>query len=143
MVVGPGTGAQRQKAERVIFSEMMFANNSDRLSDVGVGRCYLVAEKLKHGTNVRVVIQGHNRITGSSALNHELSLGRAEAVRQQIANFGIAESRMSTVRFGKAAGSFKARWVRTVRERAEFEIEAKDHGTSSNNSPDPVDGTTL
>lgn len=143
MAVRPGTGAQRQKAERVVFSEMMFANNSDRLSDVGVGRCYLVAQKLKRGINVRVAIQGHSRISGSSALNHELCLGRAEAVRQQIANFGIAESRMSTVTFGKAAASFKADWVRTVHERAEFEIEAKDRGTSSNKSPEPVDRTTL
>jgi len=145
MAVRPvtGTGAQRQKAERVVFSEMMFASDSDRLSDVGVGRCYLVAQKLRRGTNVSVVIQGHSQISGSSALNHELSLRRAEAVRQQIANFGIAESRMSTVRFGKAAASFKAGWVRAVHERAEFEIEAKDRGASSNNNPEPVDRTTL
>jgi outer membrane protein OmpA-like peptidoglycan-associated protein len=143
MAVRPGTGAQKQKVERVVFSEMMFANNSDLLSDVGVGRCYLVAQKLKRGTNVRVVVQGHSRISGSSALNHDLCLGRAEAVKQQLESFGIAESRMSRVRFGKAAASFKADWARAVHERAEFEIEAEDRGTSSNKSPEPVDQTTL
>jgi outer membrane protein OmpA-like peptidoglycan-associated protein len=142
MAVRPGTDAQKQKVERVVFSEMMFANNSDRLSDVGVGRSYLVAQKLKRGTNIRVVVQGH-RIGGSSTQNHELCLQRAEAVKQELENFGIAESRMSAVRFGRAAASFKADWARAVHERAEFEIEAEDRGTSSNKSPEPVDQTTL
>ena len=75
MAVRPG--AQKRKVERVVFSEMMFANNSDRLSDVGVGRSYLVAQKLKRGNNIRVVIQGHSRSSGSSALNHDLCLQRA------------------------------------------------------------------
>ncbi len=50
---------------------------------------------------------------------------------------------MSAVSFNNAAASFKARWVRTVRERAEFEIESKDSGTSSNHNPEPVDQGTL
>jgi len=132
----------KQKVERVVFSEMMFANNSDRLSDVGVGRSYLVAQKLKRGTNIRVVVQGR-RIGGSSAQNQQLCLQRAEAVKQELESFGIAESRMSTVKFGRAAASFKADWARAVHERAEFEIEAEDRGTSSNESPEPVDQTTL
>ncbi len=135
--------AQRQKPERVMFSEMMFVNDSDRLSDVGVGRCYLVAQKIRHGINVRVIVQGRSGTGVSSAANHELCLSRAEAVKRQIATFGIAESRMSAVSFNNAAASFKARWVRTVRERAEFEIEAKDSGTSSNHNPEPVDQGTL
>jgi hypothetical protein len=126
-----------------MFSEMMFVNDSDRLSDVGVGRCYLVAQKLRHGINVRVVVQGRSGTGVSSAANHELCLSQAEAVKRQIASFGIAESRMSVVRFNDAAASFKARWVRIVRERAEFEIEATNRGASSNNGPAPVDQGTL
>jgi len=140
MEVRPGTNAPRQKLERVLFSEMMFSNKSDRLSDVGIGRCYLVAQKLRHGTSVTVVVQGHD---GPSALNQQVCMGRAEAVRQELQNFGISESRMSTVRFGEASASFKADWARVVHERAEFEIEAEDRGTSSNKNPAPAGKKTL
>jgi hypothetical protein len=123
----PGSRVQKQRVERVVFSEMMFAKKSE-LSDVGVGRCYLAAQKLKHGTNVRVIIQSRAGASDASALDQALCLERAEAIKQQLRGFGIAESRMSPVRFGEASASFKADWARVVNERAEFEIEAEDHG---------------
>jgi len=142
MALRPGSSAQKN-VERIVFSEMMFANHSDELSDMGVGRCYLVAQKLKRGIDVRVVIPSHGRVGGSPGASHELGLKRAEAVKQQLENFGIAESRMSAISFGKAATAAKADWARAVNERAEFEVEAQDQGTSSNENPEPVDQSTL
>jgi outer membrane protein OmpA-like peptidoglycan-associated protein len=117
---------QKHKLERVVFSEMMFTKDSDQLSDVGVGRCYLVSQKLKHGNDVRVVVQGRGGSNASSALDQKLCLGRAEAIREELKKFGIAESRMSAVTFGDASASFKADWARGGHERAEFEIEAEE-----------------
>ncbi|HTY54728.1 MAG TPA: OmpA family protein [Candidatus Binataceae bacterium] len=123
-----GTVGQKHTLERVVFSEMMFAKDSDQLSDVGVGRCYLVSQKLKHGNDVRVVVQGRSGSEVSSTRNEKLCLGRAEAIRKELKKFGISESRMSAVRFGDASASFKADWARGGRERAEFEIEAEETG---------------
>lgn len=123
----PASRVQKQRVERVVFSEMMFAKKSE-LSDVGVGRSYLAAQKLKHGTNVRIIIQSRAGASDASALDQALCLERAEAIKQQLKGFGIAESRMSAVRFGQASASFKAEWERVVNERAEFEVEAEDHG---------------
>jgi len=132
----------KQQTERVVFSDITFAADSEKLSDVGVGRCYLIAQKLKRGTSVRVVIQGHTDHRGSSTFNQKLGLLRAEAVKSQLESFGIPESRMSTVSSGKTSSDQKADWARAVGDRTEFEIEA-EKGTSSNQSPESIDKTTL
>jgi outer membrane protein OmpA-like peptidoglycan-associated protein len=121
-----GMAGPKHKLERVVFSEMMFAKDSEQLSDVGVGRCYLISQKLKQGNDVRVVVPGRGGSDTPSALNQKLCLGRAEAIREELKKFGIAESRMSAVTFGDASASFKADWARGGHERAEFEIEAEE-----------------
>jgi len=134
----------KQQTERVVFSDIMFASDSEKLSDVGVGRCYLIAQKLKRGTSVKVVIQGHTDHRGSSNLNQKLGLLRAEAVKSQLESFGIPESRMSTVSSGKTSSGAdqKADWARAVGDRTEFEIEAEE-GTSSNQSSESTNKTML
>jgi len=144
LALPPESRRVKQQTERVVFSDIMFAADSEKLSDVGVGRCYLIAQKLKRGTSVRVVIQGHTDHRGSSTFNQKLGLLRAEAVKSQLESFGIPESRMSTVSSGKTSSDpdQKADWARAVGDRTEFEIEAEE-GTSSNQSPESIDKTTL
>jgi len=144
LALRPESRRVKQQTERVMFSDIMFAADSDKLSDIGVGRCYLVAQKLKRGTSVKVVIQGHTDRRGSSIFNQKLGLLRAEAVKSQLESFGIPQNRMSTVSSGKASSPVdqKADWARAVGERTEFEIEAEE-GTGSNQSSESIDKTTL
>lgn len=144
LALRPDSRQVKQQTERVVFSDIMFASDSEKLSDVGVGRCYLIAQKLKRGTSVKVVIQGHTDHRGSSNLNQKLGVLRAEAVKSQLESFGIPESRMSTVSSGQTSSGAdqRADWARATDDRTEFEIDAEE-GTSSNQSSESTTNTTF
>ena len=48
-------------------------------------------------------IQGHTDATGSTALNHQLGLQRADAVRQHLAQAGMPLHRIATISYGETA----------------------------------------
>ncbi len=50
---------------------------------------------------VYLEIQGHTDATGSTALNHQLGLQRADAVRQHLAQAGMPLHRMATISYGE------------------------------------------
>ncbi|NCT81708.1 MAG: OmpA family protein [Comamonadaceae bacterium] len=63
----------------------------------------LVAKLKADNQPVFIEIQGHTDATGSDALNHQLGLKRAEAVRMHLARAGIPLARMATISYGKSA----------------------------------------
>ncbi|MGH7830312.1 MAG: OmpA family protein, partial [Candidatus Binatia bacterium] len=67
------------EVEKAVFSDIAFRFNSADLTEVGKGRAYQLAERLKEKTDVVVVIEGHTDYIGSEEYNMQLGLRRAEA----------------------------------------------------------------
>ena len=63
----------------------------------------LVAKLKADNQPVFVEIQGHTDATGSDAVNQQLGLQRAEAVRQYLARAGLPLARMATISYGESA----------------------------------------
>jgi len=63
----------------------------------------LVAKLKADNQPVFVEIQGHTDATGSDAVNQQLGLKRAEAVRLHLARAGLPLARMSTISYGESA----------------------------------------
>lgn len=63
----------------------------------------LVAKLKADNQPVFVEIQGHTDATGSDAVNQQLGLQRAEAVRLHLARAGLPLARMSTISYGESA----------------------------------------
>lgn len=63
----------------------------------------LVAKLKADNQPVFVEIQGHTDATGSDALNQQLGLQRAEAVRLYLARAGLPLVRMATISYGESA----------------------------------------
>jgi peptidoglycan-associated lipoprotein len=81
---------------------------------------------LRASPQVQIQIQGHADERGSTEYNLALGNRRAEAVRQFLSGFGIAESRFSIISYGEErplqTGSNEAAWSRN--RRAQFVITA-------------------
>lgn len=63
----------------------------------------LVAKLKADNQPVFVEIQGHTDATGSHALNQQLGLQRAEAVRLYLSRAGLPLARMATISYGESA----------------------------------------
>ena len=63
----------------------------------------LVAKLKADNQPVFVEIQGHTDATGSDAVNQQLGLKRAEAVRVYLARAGLPLARMATISYGESA----------------------------------------
>jgi outer membrane protein OmpA-like peptidoglycan-associated protein len=110
--------------ERMVFSDIAFDFDKATLTDLGKGRCYLIAQKLKENKNVKVVIEGHTDYIGTEEYNQALALKRANAVRQELIRLGIAADKMTTASYGESQPllDMKTDWARAVNRRVEFEI---------------------
>jgi len=63
----------------------------------------LVAKLKADNQPVFIEIQGHTDATGSDAVNQQLGLQRAEAVRLHLSRAGLPLARMATISYGKSA----------------------------------------
>jgi outer membrane protein OmpA-like peptidoglycan-associated protein len=63
----------------------------------------LVAKLKADNQPVFIEIQGHTDATGSDAVNQQLGLKRAEAVRLHLARAGLPLARMATISYGESA----------------------------------------
>lgn len=92
------------------------------------------ADVLRASPSVQLRIEGHADERGSTEYNLALGNRRAEAVRQFLVGFGLAESRFSIVSYGEERpldrGSNEAAWARN--RRAQFQITA---GANAINPP--------
>ena len=114
------------EVEKVLFPDIAFAFNSAQLSDLGKGKAYLVAQKLKDKSDVVVVIEGHADQVGTEEYNQRLALRRAETVKTELEQLGVDAGRMSVVSFGQSKPLIpqEAEWARAVNRRVEFGVKA-------------------
>jgi outer membrane protein OmpA-like peptidoglycan-associated protein len=121
------------QVEKVSFSDVTFEFDKATLTDVGRGRVYLIAQKLKEGKNVKIEIQGHTDYIGTEDYNKKLGTQRAETVKAELVRLGIDPSRISTVSFGedKPLIDMQTPWARAVNRRAEFVVVSEPTATSS------------
>jgi len=119
--------------ERVVFPDVNFEFDKATLTEVGRGRCYLVAQKLKDGKNVKIEIQGHSDYIGTEGYSNNLGLRRAEAVKTEIVRLGIDPARISTVSFGeeKPLSDMQTPWERAMNRRTEFVVIGEQTGSSA------------
>jgi outer membrane protein OmpA-like peptidoglycan-associated protein len=113
--------------ERIVFSDIAFDFDKATLTDLGKGRVYLVAQKLKENKSIKVVVEGHTDFIGTDEYNQSLGLRRSNAVREELTRLGISADRMSTVSYGESKPllDMKTDWARAVNRRVEFEISGE------------------
>lgn len=84
--------------------KVRFKSGHAELSDeAGRELDQLVAKLKADNQPAYIEIQGHTDATGSAAMNHQLGLKRAEAVRLYLARAGLPLPRMSTISYGESA----------------------------------------
>lgn len=112
------------EVEKVVFPDIAFSFDSDRLTDLGKGKAYLVAQKLKEKSDVVVVIEGHADFIGSDEYNQRLGLRRAETVKNELLGLGIDPARLSVASLGESKPLIDqdTNWARAVNRRAEFKV---------------------
>jgi OOP family OmpA-OmpF porin len=114
------------KAERIIFPEVAFQFDSAQLTELGKGKIYLVAQKLKENSDIVVAVEGHTDYIGNGEYNQRLGLRRAETVMKELAELGIDPKRMSVASFGESKPVIDQQtdWARAVNRRVEFNVAA-------------------
>lgn len=79
---------------------------------------------LQQYPDIRVEVQGHADERGTTDYNLALGMRRAEAVRNQLLQLGVAPSRVTTISYGEerplAQGTGESVWSRN--RRAEFRV---------------------
>ena len=120
------------QVEKIGFGDINFEFDKATLTDVGRGRVYLIAQKLKEGKNVKVEVQGHTDYIGTEDYNKRLGMKRAETVKSELGRLGVDASRMSTVSFGedKPLIDMQTPWARAVNRRVEFVVTSESTTTS-------------
>jgi outer membrane protein OmpA-like peptidoglycan-associated protein len=112
------------EVERVVFPDVAFRFDSVELTDLGKGKVYLVAQKLKEKSDIVVVVEGHADYIGSDEYNRRLGLRRAQRVMRELAQLGIDLGRMSAASLGESHPLIDQQtdWARAVNRRVEFRI---------------------
>lgn len=114
----PATGAVS------IVTNINFDFNSAVVRDDAKPKLDRVIALLKESPNVRVRVVGYTDSTGPAEYNQQLSLRRAESVRDYMASHGVAASRLSVLGKGEADPLVDnaTKEGRAVNRRVEFEV---------------------
>jgi len=112
------------EVERVVFPDIAFRFDSTDLTELGKGKTYLVAQKLKERPDLGVVIEGHADYIGSEEYNTKLGLRRAERVKEELRQIGIDPGRLSVASQGESNPVIDQQtdWARAVNRRVEFKV---------------------
>src|SRR3972149_5982453 len=115
------------EVERVVFPDIAFRFNSAELTDLGKGKAYLAAQKLKEKSELVVVVEGHADQVGSEEYNEKLGLHRAQKVIKELTDLGIDPARMSATSRGESKPLIgeETDWARAVNRRVEFRVTAQ------------------
>lgn len=85
---------------KLIIENLLFDVNSASLPDT-VKELEMLYQFMKNKPNVSILVEGHTDNKGSDAYNYQLSLKRAESVRQYLVSRGIEASRIKTRGYGR------------------------------------------
>jgi outer membrane protein OmpA-like peptidoglycan-associated protein len=129
------------EVEKVMFQDVNFEFDKATLTDLGRGRVYLIAQKLKEGKNVQVEVQGHTDYIGTDEYNKTLGLKRAETVKAELIRLGVDPASISTVSYGESQPLIDQQtpWARAVNRRAEFVVVGEPNATSSATEDAPAE----
>lgn len=118
------------------FSKVFFDFDADGLDASSKAALDANAVLMKTHSDIKIEVQGHADERGTTEYNMALGQRRAEAVRQYMAQSGIAGTRLAVVSYGEerpaSSGSYETAWAQN--RRAEFRITWGDTTT--------VQGTT-
>lgn len=112
------------EVEKFIFPDIAFRFDSSELTDLGKGKIYLIAQRIKEKSDVLVSIEGHTDYVGSEEYNQRLGFRRAQRVMKELAELGIDPSRVSVASLGESMPLVdqQTEWARAVNRRVEFTI---------------------
>lgn len=115
------------RAARATLEEMVFFDyDMSEIRDDAQAALRAKVDILRASPQVQIRIEGHADERGSTEYNMALGNRRAEAVRQFLAGFGLAENRFEIVSFGEGRplqqGSSESDWARN--RRGQFVITA-------------------
>ena len=115
------------EVEKVVFPDIAFRSNSTDLTDLGKGKAYLVAQKLKENSGVVVAIEGYADAVGSDDYNQKLGLRRAQRVMAELTQLGVDAERLSIASFGESKPLIDQQtdWAHAVNRRVEFRVTAR------------------
>ncbi len=85
---------------KLIIENLLFDVNSATLPDT-VKELEVLLQFMKNKPNVKILVEGHTDDRGSHKLNDELSIRRAESVKNYLATRGINPERIKTAGYGK------------------------------------------
>jgi len=122
--------AERQRAAaaaRATLEEMVFFDyDMSEIRDDAQTSLRAKVDILRASPQVQIRIEGHADERGSTEYNMALGNRRAEAIRQFLVGFGLAENRFEIVSFGEGRplqqGSTESSWARN--RRGQFVITA-------------------
>lgn len=116
-----------KKVDGVTFAPVYFAFDSYALAPSEIAKIEQVAKHLLANDSHVLVVEGHCDARGSAEYNLALGENRAQAVRNHLANLGVAADRIQTRSFGSekpaVAGSGEAVWSKNRRD--EFALYQK------------------
>ncbi len=93
--------AAQPTAPDVIHADIYFEIGRKGLTDQGKAILGPHADMLKRNQDFGVLIQGYTDQQGSASYNKQLGLKRAEAVKTELLNAGVAEYRMKVMSLGE------------------------------------------
>lgn len=85
----------------IIHADIYFEVGRKGLTDEGKAQLATQADMLKQHEDFGVLIHGYTDQQGSASYNKQLGLKRAETVKAELVNAGIAEHRIKTVSLGE------------------------------------------
>jgi outer membrane protein OmpA-like peptidoglycan-associated protein len=83
-------------------SDVLFGVNSSTLQPGAYQEINRVSQVLIQYPETRIMVAGHTDSDGSEAYNQELSVRRAESVRNALVSQGVATTRITTMGFGES-----------------------------------------
>ncbi len=119
--------ARAVREARSTLEEMVFFDyDVSEIRDDAEARLRAKVDILRASPQVQIRVEGHADERGSTEYNMALGNRRAEAIRQFLTGFGLAENRFEIVSFGEGRplqqGSTESAWARN--RRGQFVITA-------------------
>ena len=119
--------ARAVREARSTLEEMVFFDyDVSEIRDDAEARLRAKVDILRASPQVQIRVEGHADERGSTEYNMALGNRRAEAIRQFLTGFGLAENRFEIVSFGEGRplqqGSSESAWARN--RRGQFVITA-------------------
>lgn len=119
--------ARAVREARSTLEEMVFFDyDMSEIRDDAEARLRAKVDILRASPEVQIRVEGHADERGSTEYNLALGNRRAEAIRQFLTGFGLAENRFEIVSFGEGRplqqGSTESAWARN--RRGQFVITA-------------------